>query len=109
MDHYDDYDDTPTTLPKAPDSILELSEKIQKQTVSAKDGDVKGDEVKQNKCSTCNALVGDAKQYREHFKSEWHKHNLRRKTKQLSPLTAEECMADVEMGDSKSDLKDYSF
>ena len=66
-------------------------------------------EVKQNKCSTCDAFVGDSKQYREHFKSDWHKHNLRRKTRQLPPLSAEECLADVEMYDSTEDLKDYSF
>ncbi|RZC58197.1 hypothetical protein C5167_005505 [Papaver somniferum] len=30
-------------------------------------------EVKQSKCSTRNALVGDVKQRREHFKSKWHK------------------------------------
>ncbi|KAG6432566.1 hypothetical protein SASPL_104146 [Salvia splendens] len=66
-------------------------------------------EVKQQKCNTCNAFVGDAKEYREHFKSEWHKHNMRRKTRQLPPLSAEECMGDMEIVDSKADLKDYSF
>ncbi|MCL7051092.1 hypothetical protein MKW94_005346 [Papaver nudicaule] len=66
-------------------------------------------EVKQSKCSTCNAFVGDVKQYREHFKSEWHKHNLRRKTRQLPPLTADECLESIDMSDGKSDLKEYSF
>uniref|UniRef100_A0A5B7AJD5 Putative ribosome maturation protein SBDS n=1 Tax=Davidia involucrata TaxID=16924 RepID=A0A5B7AJD5_DAVIN len=108
VDNYDDHEDLPSSVPKQSDSVLQLSEKMQTQTISANDGNGEG-EVKQNKCSTCNALVGDAKQYREHFKSEWHKHNLRRKTRQLPPLTAEECMADIEIGDSKADLKDYSF
>ncbi|KAJ6399036.1 hypothetical protein OIU77_019732 [Salix suchowensis] len=66
-------------------------------------------EVKQNKCSTCNALVGDAKQFRDHFKSDWHKQNLKRKTKQLPPLTSEECLADMDLNDAKADLKEYSF
>lgn len=109
VDHYDDHEEPPSILPKdSADSVLQLNEKMQKQTISDKKEDAVGD-VKQNKCSTCNTFVGDAKQYREHFKSEWHKHNLRRKTKQLPPLTAEECMGDMEIGDSKADLKDYSF
>lgn len=108
VDHYDDHEEPPSILPKDSANSVQLNEKMQKQTISDKKEDAVGD-VKQNKCSTCNAFVGDAKQYREHFKSEWHKHNLRRKTKQLPPLTAEECMGDIEIGDSKADLKDYSF
>jgi len=109
VDHYDDHEDMLSSIPKeATDSVLQLKEKMQKQTISAKEESSEG-EVKQNKCNTCNAVVGDVKQYREHFKSEWHKHNLRRKTRQLLPLTAEECMADLEIGDSTSDLKEYSF
>ncbi|GFS31008.1 sequence-specific DNA binding transcription factor [Actinidia rufa] len=109
MDHYDDHEDMPPSLPKdTSDSVARLSERIRKQTISVTSENPEG-ELKQNKCSTCNALVGDAKQYREHFKSDWHKHNLRRKTRQLPSLTADECMADVDMGDSKADLKEYSF
>ncbi|XVE95595.1 hypothetical protein REPUB_Repub02eG0112300 [Reevesia pubescens] len=117
VDHYDDEDisshlpkesadSVPSRLPlESTDSVVQLSEKMQKQNISA---NAEG-EVKQHKCSTCNAFVGDSKQYRDHFKSEWHKHNLKRKTRQLPPLTAEECLADMEMSDSKSDLQDYSF
>ncbi|KAK2974539.1 hypothetical protein RJ640_007383 [Escallonia rubra] len=109
VDHYDDYEDAPSSLPKeSTESLSQLNEKFQKQTISTKDANAEA-EVKQNKCSTCDALVGDAKQYRDHFKTEWHKHNLKRKTRQLPPLTAEECMADMEIGDAKADLKDYSF
>lgn len=109
VDHYTDHENVPSGLPKeSVDSVLQLSERVRRQTFSVGSSSTEGD-VKQNKCSTCNALVGDSKQYREHFKSEWHKHNLRRKTRQLPPLSAEECMADMEMGDSKPDLKDYSF
>ncbi|XP_022773322.1 LOW QUALITY PROTEIN: ribosome maturation protein SBDS-like [Durio zibethinus] len=99
----------PPRLPQeSTDSVLQLGEKMRKQTISSGNGNAVG-EVKQQKCSTCNAFVGDSKQYRDHFKSEWHKHNLKRKTRQLPPLTAEECLADMEITDSKSDLQDYSF
>lgn len=108
---YDDYDDGPSSsLPKeSAKFVSELSEKFQKQTtVSVDCGNAKG-EGKQNKCSTCNAFFGDSKEFRDHFKGEWHKHNVKRKTRQLPPLTEEECMVDAEMGDSRADLKDYSF
>lgn len=109
VDHYNDHEEMSANLPKeTTDSVARLSERIMKQTISTNSGNTEG-EVKQNKCSTCNALVGDARQYREHFKSDWHKHNLRRKIRQLPPLTEEECMADMDMGDSKGDLKEYSF
>ncbi|CAI9787060.1 unnamed protein product [Fraxinus pennsylvanica] len=109
VDHYDDHEDEPSTVHKDPAvPVMQLSEKLQQQGISVKNGNSQG-EAKLNKCSTCNALIGNAKDYREHFKSDWHKHNLRRKTRQLPPLTAEECMADMELGDSKADLEEYSF
>lgn len=117
MDHYDDHEQDiapslllpnetrgSTLLPnETRGSTAETSEKQ-----ATRSGNADG-EIKQNKCSTCNALVGDAKQYRDHFKSDWHKHNLRRKTHQLPPLTVEECLADIDVSDSKLDLKEYSF
>lgn len=106
VDQYDDLnEEVYPTIPKesAEASVVQLSERLQKQSVTTEN------EGKQSKCSTCNALVGDAKQYREHFKSEWHKHNLKRKTRNLAPLSAEECLADVDVGSSKDDLKEYSF
>ncbi|KAL3339796.1 hypothetical protein AABB24_028417 [Solanum stoloniferum] len=124
VDQFDDHEDDSSSLRKdSTGSVLQQSEKMQKQTISseignsreeeklskpAKSGSSEG-EVKLNRCTTCNAVVGDSKEYREHFKSDWHKHNLRRKTRQLPPLTAEGCMADLELGDSKADLKEYSF
>lgn len=109
VDHYDDHEEPPSNMPKASTDVdSQLSGKMQKQTISEKTADAVGD-VKQSKCSTCNAYFGDSKQYREHFKKEWHNQNLRRKTKQLPPLSEEECMADMDISDSKADLKDYSF
>lgn len=108
VDHYDDHEDELSSLRRGhTDPIHQLSDQVQNQAISRTGSSSR--ELKQNKCSTCNAFVGDSKEYREHFKSEWHKHNLRRKTRQLPPLTAEECLADLELGDSKADLKDYSF
>lgn len=111
VDQYDEHEEGPSSRHKdsTDHDVLKLSEKIEKQTLSTGNGNT-GGAVKQSKCSTCNAFVGDSKQYRDHFKSDWHKHNLKRKTRQLPPLTLEECLADMEMdGNSKADLKEYSF
>ena len=110
MDHYDEHDDMAlqTNKPLLPvetetDPVVELSKKTQKQEMGTK-------KEEGTKCSTCHTFVGEAKQYREHCKSDWHKHNLKRKTRKLPPLTAaEECMGEIDMDDSKADLKDYSF
>lgn len=105
MDHYDDHEqDIAPSLIVPNEARGSMAQTSEKQATEGGNAD-----GKQNKCSTCNALVGDAKLYRDHFKSEWHKHNLRRKTRQLPPLTAEECLADIDVGNSKSDLKEYSF
>ncbi|KAM2824091.1 hypothetical protein COP1_034037 [Malus domestica] len=130
IDQYDDHEDEPShslkdssnisslkkkectdpdlSKKESADPVLKLSDDLQKQSISTGSGNTAA-EGKQNKCSTCNAFVGDSKQYRDHFKSEWHKHNLKRKTRQLPPLTEEECAADMEMDDHKADLRDYSF
>ncbi|KAJ8426934.1 hypothetical protein Cgig2_001115 [Carnegiea gigantea] len=111
VDRYDElYEAVPAPLSKesTQSSVTQLSARLQKQSVSTSSKSAEG-EAKQNRCGTCNAGVGDAKQYREHFKSDWHKHNLKRKTRNLPPLTAEECLADLEIGDTKEDLKEYSF
>ncbi|XP_009368386.2 ribosome maturation protein SBDS [Pyrus x bretschneideri] len=130
IDQYDDHEDEPSHSLKdssnisslkekectdpdlskkdSADPVLKLSDDLQKQSISTGSGNAAA-EGKQNRCSTCNAFVGDSKQYRDHFKSEWHKHNLKRKTRQLPPLTEEECAADMEMDDYKADLRDYSF
>ncbi|KAL1543745.1 ribosome maturation protein SBDS-like [Salvia divinorum] len=81
VDHYDDLEEESSSAQVASNAhVTKLSEKLQKQTISSEEG-----EVKQQKCNTCNAFVGDAKEYRDHFKS------------------------DMEIVDSKADLKDYSF
>ncbi|KAK4276679.1 hypothetical protein QN277_014801 [Acacia crassicarpa] len=109
VDQYNEHEDLPAPLPSdTRDPVLELNEKLQKQTISTESGPSEGQQ-KQNKCNTCNASFENPMLYREHHKSEWHKHNMKRKTRQLPPLSEEDCMADMDLNDSKSDLKDYSF
>lgn len=113
VDQYEDTEEFPlrsseeSSSSKGSDLTVQLSERLKKQNISAET--TGGEQVKQSRCSTCDAVVGDAKQYREHFKTEWHKHNLKRKTRQLPPLSAEECMADMELGELNAELKEYSF
>mmetsp|Transcript_23004 Transcript_23004/g.53760 ORF Transcript_23004/g.53760 Transcript_23004/m.53760 type:complete len:343 (-) Transcript_23004:16-1044(-) len=47
-----------------------------------------GDGKKQLGCTSCGptAIFADAKEHREHFKSEWHRCNLKRKVDSLAPL-----------------------
>eukprot|EP00899_Mesostigma_viride_P010114 jgi/Mesvir1/19103/Mv12850-RA.1 len=58
------------------------------------------------KCGTCNISFESPPQHREHFKSEWHRHNLKRKMKELPPLTEAECLADTMFA---SEYKDDEF
>lgn len=119
VEQYNDYEDMPASLPReTQESVLELNEKLQKQMITSSskpisegisEGQGQRQQQKPNKCGTCNVSFEDARLYREHHKSEWHKHNMKRKTRQLPPLTEDECITDMELGDSKSDLKDYSF
>ncbi|PKA47517.1 hypothetical protein AXF42_Ash014713 [Apostasia shenzhenica] len=107
--NYDDADGFQSSSSQEPQPVAELGEMLQRSNISTES--TSGEEqAKQNRCSTCDAIVGNAKQYREHFKSDWHKHNLRRKTRQLPPLSAEECgRAEIELDDMKAELKEYSF
>ncbi|KAI0502411.1 hypothetical protein KFK09_017360 [Dendrobium nobile] len=105
---YDNTKDAESSSVQETESVVDLGEKIMSNNISTenKSGE---EQVKQNKCSTCDTIVGDVKQYREHFKSDWHKHNLRRRTRQLPPLSSEECLAEMELNDVNVDRKDYSF
>ncbi|RZC62290.1 hypothetical protein C5167_024071 [Papaver somniferum] len=100
VDYYDGNEDVVEPCHHTAElDVIKLSERLQKQSISTvNDGAAEKKlnaevvEVKLNKCNTCHVFIlGDIKQYREHFKSEWHKCNVRRKTRQLPPLTAEEC------------------
>ncbi|KAJ7294289.1 hypothetical protein O6H91_05G125300 [Diphasiastrum complanatum] len=74
--------------------------------------DLKGGKVdlvrKKQKCLSCDAVIEDPKEFREHYKSDWHKHNLKRKLKSLPPLSWEECLADTDIIEKINDINDYS-
>jgi ribosome maturation protein SDO1 len=44
------------------------------------------------RCTTCGetAVFGTAHEQRQHFKTEWHVENVKRKSKQQPPLSEEE-------------------
>ncbi len=50
------------------------------------------------KCNTCGGAF-DAQAYRLHFKSEWHRHNLKRKMKTLPIIGSEEEFLNLSMAD----------
>lgn len=41
-------------------------------------------------CITCRVAFKDAEIQRLHYKTDWHRYNLKRKVAELSPVTAEE-------------------
>lgn len=108
-----DTEDYPSTSTKDPEpfnteAVSQLSEKMGKHQISSTSkGEDQG--VKQKLCTSCNVSFGDAKQFREHSKTDWHKHNMVRKTRNLPPLTQEECLTEMQFEDDKDDLKDYNF
>ncbi|KAJ4802295.1 Ribosome maturation protein SBDS [Rhynchospora pubera] len=109
----DDTEDYPSTStrdaePFNTDSISRLSDKMGKQQISIA-GKSEEQGAKQKLCTSCNVSFGDAKQFREHSKTDWHKHNMVRKTKNLPPLTQEECLTEMQFENSNNDLKDYNF
>lgn len=92
---------------KEPDAVAQISETMQKHSISTESqGNAQGKQ--QRRCKECDVLVED-KLYREHCKSGWHKHNYTRHKNGLPPLSQEECMVEMELADSKKDLKDYDF
>ncbi|KAG9446242.1 hypothetical protein H6P81_012370 [Aristolochia fimbriata] len=69
VDDHDDHEDMSLSNNKdSSDTVVYLADKVQKHTISTENETTEEQQVKQNKCTTCNAVVGDAKQYREHFK-----------------------------------------
>ncbi|KAF8668491.1 hypothetical protein HU200_052309 [Digitaria exilis] len=100
--------EVPQAMPaKESDVVAEISERMQKQNLSSESQDnAQGKQLR--RCKECDVLVDD-KLYREHCKSAWHKHNYTRHKNGLPPLSQEECMVEMELADSKKDLKDYDF
>uniref|UniRef100_A0A7S3DZW0 C2H2-type domain-containing protein n=1 Tax=Chloropicon laureae TaxID=464258 RepID=A0A7S3DZW0_9CHLO len=60
------------------------------------------------KCNTCQIGFNEQKLHREHFKSDWHRINLKRKSQKLPIVSQEECEAILLMESTEaSDLNDY--
>jgi ribosome maturation protein SDO1 len=106
VDPHDNVEELQTVPAKETDAVAQISETMQKQSISTESQDGQGKQ--QRRCKECDVLVED-KLYREHCKSGWHKHNYTRHKNGLPPLSQEECMVEMELADSKRDLKDYDF
>jgi pre-60S factor REI1 len=55
-------------------------------------------------CITCRVAFKDADIQREHYKTDWHRYNLKRKVAELPPVTAEEFQRRVLVQREKDDL-----
>lgn len=66
-------------------------EEEKKEVKFQKKKDTKTEE-KVLKCTTCGqtAVFGTAHEQRQHFKAEWHVENVKRKSKNLPPLSEQE-------------------
>jgi ribosome maturation protein SDO1 len=54
---------------------------------------------KAKSCNTCGGSFPDANAYRTHFRSEWHRHNLKRKMKNIPIIPSEEEFAQLSIDD----------
>ncbi|GJN12635.1 hypothetical protein PR202_ga30930 [Eleusine coracana subsp. coracana] len=106
VDPHDNVEELQTVPAKEPDVVAQISESMQKQSISTESQEGQGKQ--QRRCKECDVLVED-KLYREHCKSGWHKHNYTRHKNGLPPLSQEECTVEMELADAKKDLKDYDF
>lgn len=112
-DQYDNVEDNVEKSHSVPaketGAVAQLSETMQKQSLSSEvesQGQRQGKQ--QKRCKECDVLLED-KLYRDHCKSGWHKHNYTRHKNGLPPLSQEECLMEMELAESKRDLKDYDF
>jgi len=67
-----------------------LQSQSSKPTDSSISNDNSNQEVKIQSCNTCGGSFYDVTSYRSHFRSEWHRHNLKRKMKNLPIVASEE-------------------
>lgn len=113
-DQYDNVEDNVEKVHSVPATkeavaIAQLSETMQKQSLSSEvesQGQALG--KNQKRCKEC-AIVVEDKSYRDHCKSAWHKHNYTRNKNGLPPLSQEECLIEIEMAESNRGMKDYDY
>lgn len=58
-------------------------------TVAQTDSATTMEDCKVLTCLTCRVAFADIDKGRDHYKSEWHRYNLKRKVAQMAPLSAE--------------------
>lgn len=56
-------------------------------------------------CITCRVAFKDLEIQRQHYKSDWHRYNLKRKVAELPPASAEEFQKKVIAQRNKDDKK----
>ncbi|BAF22712.1 uncharacterized protein [Oryza sativa Japonica Group] len=109
VDQYENTEESQSVPAVEIDPVARIGEAMQKQSISSEpENPGQGQGKQQRRCKECDVLVED-KLYREHCKSGWHKHNYTRHKNGLPPLSQEECLVEMELADSKRDLKDYDF
>ncbi len=52
-------------------------------------GDTQLEDMSSFTCITCRVAFNDADLQRAHYKTDWHRYNLKRKVAELPPVTAE--------------------
>ena len=61
-------------------------------------------------CLACNVIFDDAEAQRSHYKTDWHRYNLKRKVAELPPITSGEFRNKVEYQKQRKEekVKDHS-
>lgn len=67
-----------------------------------------GGKVSKLTCNGCGAVFATPKEHREHFRTDWHRMNQKRKAAGLPPLTEEECLAEALHESSLNDMDQFS-
>ena len=58
-------------------------------------------------CVTCNIAFNDPEFQREHYKSDWHRYNLKRKVAELSPVDFKDFTTRAQA--QKAEVRVFSF
>ena len=83
---------------KAQQARLASTEDVTTTAALQANGTSEAADATMKKCNTCGGAF-DAQAYRLHFKSEWHRHNLKRKMKTLPIIGSEEEFLNLSMAD----------
>ena len=59
-------------------------------------------------CNGCGASFQTTQEHREHFRTDWHRMNQKRKAAGLPPLSEEECLAEALHESTLNDMDQFS-